>query len=357
MPTTDLEDPRVKLMRKWSQEMPDVARDGLRAETYTDDDNDARSNVGSVYSTQSHMTSSSFGLGAKGRGWNKYVVYRSSNTPRGNHSTHQHNAHSNHGQQNRRRGRKGKGRGKGKGKGRGRGNRIAFVNTPTGLKEITKEKAVELKQEALAHIMKWNALASSKLQAHPWVQQNVVPAIVAFQNHPSAQTYNNALESINAFQLQLKSQYGVSDQLSFSSRLYNEHMKQFSASADGKGTYVSMMRNLDLNAQHFVIYLTSKLYNYVFTAISKCIYERNAKDITAQALKEKNVKSKSEYLKLTNPNEYRVIAFFLEALHPWYALLYRADIIRKAGSNSSYQQNWKENEVVRQMHAAQASGM
>ena len=56
MPTTELEDPRVKLMRKWSQEMPEMARAGLHARGGEEEDEepngDARS-VASAYSTYS----------------------------------------------------------------------------------------------------------------------------------------------------------------------------------------------------------------------------------------------------------------------------------------------------------------
>ena len=60
MPTTELEDPRVKLMRKWSQEMPEAARAGLHARGGEEEDEepngDARS-VASAYSTYSRAPS------------------------------------------------------------------------------------------------------------------------------------------------------------------------------------------------------------------------------------------------------------------------------------------------------------
>lgn len=63
MPTTELEDPRVKLMRKWSQEMPEAARAGLHARGGEEEDEepnaDARSTKSgiSAYSTFSRAPS------------------------------------------------------------------------------------------------------------------------------------------------------------------------------------------------------------------------------------------------------------------------------------------------------------
>jgi hypothetical protein len=68
MPTTDLDDPRVKLMQKWSREMPEMspAQGGLRADADDDDEDDGRSVKSSYssYSQASHASISSF-LGKK----------------------------------------------------------------------------------------------------------------------------------------------------------------------------------------------------------------------------------------------------------------------------------------------------
>jgi hypothetical protein len=68
MPTTDLDDPRVKLMQKWSREMPEMspAQGGLRADADDDDEDDGRSVKSSYssYSQASHASISSF-LGSR----------------------------------------------------------------------------------------------------------------------------------------------------------------------------------------------------------------------------------------------------------------------------------------------------
>lgn len=71
MPTQDLDDPRVKLMRKWSQEMPDVARGALGAKGAQgdddDEDEDDSRSVRSSYSTQSRTSASSGFIAGNGR--------------------------------------------------------------------------------------------------------------------------------------------------------------------------------------------------------------------------------------------------------------------------------------------------
>ena len=361
MPPPELEDPRVKLMRKWSKEMPEAARGGLRAGQGDDDDDDDDSrSVRSSYSASSYRSSASFLAAKKGKGWTSYVKHtngppnhdrppRVQNQPNHAHAAPQHPQQPQQAQQAQGSRRRGKGKGKGKGN-TPKGPKQTFVEVEGELVEITKENVAENKHRALKLLSKFIKTTRSALETHDWVKESPALANVkTFSANATPENYNAALEKINAFQKKFRTEHGSVDPNELVQTNYLQHLKKF-ASGDGKGTYESLRTSLNLEKAPFRVYLTSKLYGYLITVVTKAIYEKNA-PIIKEELKTNSPKKVLENLlkksedKVLDANENAY--FYLHSAIHYYdsarALFYSSESVEKKGTNTAKTQAWKAN--------------
>ena len=326
-------------------------------------DDDARS-VRSSYSTSSLRSAASYGLTGKGGGWSRFVSH-TNDTPRHTHQgasrqnaqhqhqnaqhQHQNAQHQHQNPQHQNPGAQGRGKKGGKGKGKnGKGNTKnghAYVKIPGGMiVHVTKQNADENFKLAIGELFKWNVIIAEGMIIHPWIKgQDVVTKINAFKKSPGDATYNAALDAINTFQENLKDAYGVKNPTDLIQEHYLNHLKKFESSAEGKRTYESLRTNLGLTPKLFKEYLTSGLYSYVLTAVSKAIYEKNFSRLKA-ALQTSNANQIKINLIETKTDQYHFIHESLDMLHRWQALFYTSESVAKKGTNTKDAQHWAESE-------------
>jgi hypothetical protein len=331
---TSTDDPRVKLMQKWSQNMPAYGAQGtgLRAEAkggdYDDDDDDSRS-TRSAFSTASNMSSRSKSFISIKPSKKYFQRVRAEPTATASHGTQgatpvqntQASSTSQGPEQGKRR----------KGKRNNRAKKfvpnefdILVLETHGWVPiRVTKETAVKKINQATKNLVKKNiALWADITKAETMTlfdnvynaQSSVITAIAANLNggYPN---YDHAIEELVKFQIELKSKVREKYQKEAMALPYNTNMEKYVTLED----YITKMENLKLDRIQFIAYNLAKLIQYFVKSLASYTADKYGK-IPEEKIKEAKSKDKKinreNILRELSPG-YETANEMIDIISPW----------------------------------------
>jgi hypothetical protein len=346
---TNPDDPRVKLMQKWSQNMPQYGMQGasLGAKSGADDDDDEYDNddagsTRSAYSTYSSASALKSYIGdAKRAGKFSYILPASSNTQQKQHgqsappataqgqsqTTHNHNDPNKKKKRKNKKGKKGK-----KGPKGPKGPKSFNVLVPANSKgweiiQLSKANSPEKRFQALANInaklrMIWEDLKApemlSKLDNRYDASTNVVTAIKNARNDFSS--YDTAIVKLWGFQCALKKYHKQKYMTEPEVLPYDKNMQIYGTAEK----YQSRMVALGMTQTQFNIYNKTKLVILFIKSLMHYETDKFTMPTETQLVeikkKEKRV-DKHHLMRKESDSAYNILHSMADALIPWIQII------------------------------------